>query len=140
MHKCKSIVFKCIDFRLTKETIRFLEENNMLGDCDIVSLAGSSKSLADGKDETKALLLKQIKTSKDLHGAREVVLIHHSDCGAYKSAFCFASDEDEKKTQLEDMDKVEKIIKEKFPEVEIKKVWARMKDSEGKEVEFSILN
>jgi hypothetical protein len=30
MHKCKSIVFKCMDFRLTKETIRFLEENNLM--------------------------------------------------------------------------------------------------------------
>ncbi|MDD3292575.1 MAG: hypothetical protein PHT67_00565 [Candidatus Pacebacteria bacterium] len=140
MHNCKSIIFKCMDFRLTKETNRFLQENNLIGDCDIVSLAGSSKSLADGKEEIKNLLLKQIKTSKDLHCATEVILIHHSDCGAYKASCCFASEEEEKNIQTEDMNTVEKLIKENFPEMEVKKVWAQMKDKKGNEVEFSILN
>lgn len=140
MHKCKSIVFKCMDFRLSKETIRFLEENNLIGDSDIVSIAGSSKSLADGKDEIKNLLIKQIKTSKDLHGSEEVILIHHSDCGAYKATCCFTSLEEEKNVQLEDMKKVEALIKESFPEMEVKKVWAEMKDKEGNEVEFSFIN
>lgn len=140
MHKCKSIVFKCMDFRLTEETIRFLKENNLIGDSDIVSLAGSSKSLADGKDEIKNLLIKQIKTSKDLHGAEEVILIHHSDCGAYKTTCCFTSIEEEKNIQLEDMNKAEDLIKENFPEMEVKKVWAEMKDKEGSEVEFSFVD
>ncbi|MBP6914175.1 hypothetical protein KBB74_01640 [Candidatus Parcubacteria bacterium] len=140
MHKCKSIVFKCMDFRLTKETNRFLEENNLLGDCDIVSIAGSSKALADGNDEIKNLLIKQIKTSKDLHGAEEIILIHHSDCGAYKASCCFTSLEEEKGFQIEDMKKVEKLIKENFPEMEVKKIWAEMKDSEGKKVDFSFIN
>ncbi|HNP79558.1 MAG TPA: hypothetical protein PKI00_01795 [Candidatus Pacearchaeota archaeon] len=128
-----------MDFRLTKETNRFLEENNLLGDCDIVSIAGSSKALADGNDEVKNLLIKQIKTSKDLHGAEEIILIHHSDCGAYKASCCFTSFEEEKGFQIEDMKKVEKIIKENFPEMEVKKIWAEMKDGEGKEVEFSVI-
>ena len=140
MHKCKSIVFKCMDFRLTKETNRFFEENNLIGNCDIVSLAGSSKSLADGKEEIKNLLLKQIKASKDLHCSTEVILIHHSDCGGYKSSYCFTSEEEEKNTQIEDMNNVEKLIKENFPEMEVKKVWAQMKDKEGNEVEFLTLN
>ncbi len=140
MHKCKSIVFKCMDFRLTKETIRFLEENKLLGDCDIVSLAGSSKSLTDGKDEIKNMLLKQIKTSSELHSSTEVILIHHSDCGAYKTSYCFSSPEDEKKTQLEDMNKVESLIKENFPKIEVKKIWAEMEDKEGKKVNFSIID
>jgi carbonic anhydrase len=139
MHKCKSIVFKCIDFRLTKETIRFLEENNMIGNCDIVSLAGSSKSLTDNKDEIKNFLLKQIKASKELHSSTEVVLIHHSDCGAYKATCCFTSDEEEKQIQIKDMNNAEKLIKDSFPEMEVKKIWAQMKDDEGKNVEFSIL-
>lgn len=140
MHKCKSIVFKCMDFRLTKETIRFLEENQLLGNCDIVSLAGSSKSLADGKDEIKNILLKQIKISKDLHCSTEVVLIHHSDCGAYKASYCFTSPNEEKNMQIEDMNKVKSLIKENFPEMEVKKIWAQMKDSEGKEVEFLLID
>jgi len=38
------------------------------------------------------------------------------------------------------MKKVEKLIKENFPEMEVKKIWAEMKDSEGKKVDFSFIN
>jgi hypothetical protein len=38
------------------------------------------------------------------------------------------------------MKKAEALIKENFPEMEVKKVWAEMKDKEGNEVEFSFID
>jgi carbonic anhydrase len=135
-HICSAILFKCIDFRMQTETRRWLHENNLAGDCDVVSLAGSSKGLSDNNPTIVDLLLNQIKISHDLHGAKQVVLIHHSDCGAYKGAYNFENEEEEKKTQIADMDKSEEIIKKNFPDMSVKKVWAQMLDPEGHKVDF----
>jgi len=126
-----------MDFRLINETRRWMEEEGLLGDCDVVSVAGASKEIASGSEGGKELLLKQINLSNMLHGAVNIFLLHHSDCGAYKSAYQFASPEEEKAKQLEEMFMAESIIKAKLPNVNIIKVWAEMKDGDGKKVEFS---
>jgi len=72
-HNCQNIVFHCIDFRLINETNDFIKNN--YGGSDIVSVAGSSKEIADGN----SYLLKQIEISHNLHHSSKVVLIHHSD-------------------------------------------------------------
>ena len=95
-HSCSTILFKCIDYRLQNETKRWLAENNLNGDCDAVSIAGASKGLSDDEPAVVKLLLDQVKISHDLHGAKKVILIHHSDCGRYKSAYEFKDGEEEK--------------------------------------------
>ncbi len=138
-HICGSIVFKCIDFRLQNETKRWLSENNLSGDCDVVSIAGSSKGLSDDDSAVVRLLMEQLQISHDLHGSKEVVLIHHSDCGQYKKSYNFKDAEEEKLTQITDMKKSEEIIKKHFPDMSVKKVWAQMNDPEGKAVDFQII-
>jgi carbonic anhydrase len=113
-----------------------MKENNLIGDCDVVSVAGSSKSIVDGSEQLRDYLLDQIKTSITLHNCQQVFLLHHSDCGAYRNSYNFSSPEEEKTKQEEDMEKAKKIIKNKFPEIDILKVWANMKDSDGMQVEF----
>ncbi|MFA5087280.1 MAG: carbonic anhydrase [Candidatus Paceibacterota bacterium] len=139
-HTCSSILFKCIDFRMQTETRRWLHENNLAGDCDVVSLAGASKGISDNDPEVAKLMLEQIQISHDLHGAKQVVLIHHSDCGRYKNDYCFESPEKERETQVNDMKKSEEIIKKNFPDITVKKVWAQMNDPEGKSVDFQIVD
>jgi carbonic anhydrase len=139
-HNCKAILFHCIDFRLINETTRWMRENNLIGDCDIVSVAGSSKSIVDGSEELKNFLLGQINTSCTLHHCQKVILVHHSDCGAYRNSYNFSSPAEEKDKQIEDMAKAEEIIKNKFPELSVRKIWANMKDSDGKEVEFNSID
>jgi carbonic anhydrase len=137
MHKCKNILFKCMDFRMQSKTLEWLKENGYFGDCDVVSVAGSSKGIADDDQSVRNFLLNQIKISHDLHGAENIILIHHSDCGAYKGSYQFSSPEEEKQKQEEDMIKVENIAKESFPDMNIVKVWAEMKDPDGHEVTFT---
>jgi len=128
-----------MDFRLVKAVKDWMNETGYLGDCDVVGLAGASKELIDGGHQTRELILKQIITACSLHRASEVILLHHSDCGAYKSAYTFASPEEEKAKQIEDMEKAEAIIKEKFNDIKVKKVWAQMLDDHGDEVDFQVL-
>jgi carbonic anhydrase len=139
-HTCGSIVFKCIDFRLQNETKRWLCEADLTGDCDVVSIAGASKGLSDDDQAIVKLLLEQIRISHDLHEAKQVVLIHHSDCGKYKGSYVFQDDEEEKLTQITDMKKSEEIIKKNFPDMTVKKVWAQMQDSYGKAVDFQTID
>ncbi len=119
-HSCQNIAFHCIDFRLINETNDFIKNN--YGDCDIVSVAGSSKGIADGN----LYLLEQIEISHNLHHSSRVILIHHSDCGAYKSSYQLNTPEEEKEKQVSDLLKVESIIKKRFPSMTIEKIWAEL--------------
>ena len=74
-HTCDAIVVCCIDFRFQKYirnwTDKYLKDKTF----DLVGFAGSTKNL-----ET---VLEQIGISVRLHEIKEVVLIHHEECGAY---------------------------------------------------------
>lgn len=119
-HDCQNIVFHCIDFRLINETNDFIKNN--YGECDIVSVARSGQEIADGNP----YLLKQIEISHNLHHSVKVILIHHSDCGAYKGSYQFNSPQEEKEKQVEDLIKIESIIKEKFGDMSVEKIWAEL--------------
>jgi len=158
MHYCPVIVYHCIDFRLIKETMRFIDERYGLGKCDIVSVAGAGKGIADKEKEEengenineeriiddhknfRCYLLRQAKLSYNLHGSRKVVLIHHSDCGVYNNSYVFNSGEEEKQKQIEDMRKAEVVIKKLLPDVTVEKVWAQMLDPHGEKVNFIIVD
>lgn len=137
-HNCKNLMLKCMDFRLQGSTLGWLKENGYFGDCDVISNAGSGKVLADGPQDAKQFILDEIGISYEKHGVRNIIIVHHSDCGAYGS-YNFSTAEEEKKKQLEDMETEELIVKERFPEVSIVKVWAQMKDPDGHEVDFEII-
>jgi carbonic anhydrase len=74
-HHCKNAIVHCIDFRLQKALKNYMEGNGLLGDCDVVSAAGGVKN--------REFMMEQIALSKNLHGIERVILINHTDCGAY---------------------------------------------------------
>lgn len=74
-HHCDAIIVCCIDFRFQKY-IRNWTDSNLKGKTfDLVGFAGSTKDLVT--------VMKQIDISVRLHQIKEVVLIHHEECGAY---------------------------------------------------------
>jgi carbonic anhydrase len=51
---------------------------------DHIKIAGGAKCLASPEHESeREFVLEQIRKSMRLHGARRVILMVHSDCGAY---------------------------------------------------------
>jgi len=121
-----------MDFRLIEKTNEWIKENNLISDTDVISIAGASKALTSEDKEVQDFILRQINVSYLLHNARKVILMHHSDCGAYG----ISDEEEEFAKQLEDMETAEEMIKNTFDEIEVRKVFIQMKDHEGKEVEF----
>ena len=116
-HTCKAAIVHCIDFRLGKAVKKYLEEQNLLGDVDIVSIAGAVKDLD--------YAMKQIDISQRLHNISEVILMNHTDCGAY------ASDDSRHSADLE---VAKQAISEQFPNLKVKKMLAKIQPDQS--IEF----
>lgn len=134
-HSCSSAVVRCMDFRLTSAVNKWLEEKNIMDDCDIISIAGISKVIADNPDSAEAkYLLLQFELSKKLHNTKTLYLMHHTDCGAYGGHNAFESLEKEKSKYKADADKAKNIIEEKVLGLEVKFILADIKDDGSIEI------
>ena len=116
-----STVIKCMDFRQNGFFKNWLK-NNGWENSDIISVAGSVKELVGEKEDIRKWLLDMIKISHDGHNSREVILTTHSTCGAY----AIENEEEEKEIQIKDMEKAESLIRENFPDMQIKKFWLKL--------------
>lgn len=84
MHKAKNCIVTCIDFRLQKAYSDFIKSHNLLGESDMISLAGCSRDLVKPlEDFHKESLLRQIDLSVQLHDPDNIILLDHQDCGGY---------------------------------------------------------
>ncbi len=116
----------------------WMDEEKYTHDCDIVSVAGASKGITDG-GVAQEMLFKQIDVAYNLHEVRHVILLHHSDCGAYANSYQFSDPVEEKEKQLEDMEKAKQIVEDRYVGVDVILVWGELKDENGEEIEFSRL-
>lgn len=129
-----------MDFRLRDELMRWIDGSGIFeGGFDVVSLAGASKSLADGRDEIKDFFLKQVSVSTDLHRADRIIIFHHSDCGAYAKDYTFTSKEEEKVKQIEDMKSSREILQGRYPSTEVVLIYGELQDERGGKIEFEVI-
>jgi hypothetical protein len=84
-YHCDAAVLWCFDNRFELGFRKFLKRIGMVN-CDPIKLAGGAKALASPEHEShREFVLDQIRKSIQLHGTRLVILMLHSDCGAYGS-------------------------------------------------------
>ena len=120
-HNCTSLVLHCIDFRFGKALKNYLDDKGYAGDSDLVVVAGAVKNIVDPKEPTDAeFVLRQIDISKRLHEIKQVVLVNHTDCGAYGGRSAFNSKEDELNRHVGDLKKAAAMIHQKYPDVVVK--------------------
>ncbi|SDD54581.1 hypothetical protein SAMN04487996_101283 [Dyadobacter soli] len=98
------LVLSCIDLRLTDNLLEFLHFENLTNRYDHFALAGTSLITQADNDELTLLLdhdklgseVKSYKTWNDvwrdhirlaiiLHDIKDIYIIEHEDCGAYKT-------------------------------------------------------
>jgi carbonic anhydrase len=103
-HTCDAFVVACIDFRFQKYIKDWLGKNLQNKTYDYVGFAGSTKNLDT--------IVGQLDISVRLHQIKEVVLIHHEECGAYGTE----STHDRHAT---DLNKAKKTILEKYPQLSV---------------------
>lgn len=115
-HTCTAALVRCMDFRLTRDIQRWLEEKQLVNDCDIISVAGAGKDLIEN---SKGFVATQISLSVQLHHIQKVLLMHHLDCGAYGgSAACKDRSEEIYKHKSE-LEKARSIVSAQFPALEV---------------------
>jgi hypothetical protein len=91
-YHCDAAVVWCFDNRFELGFRKFLKRVGVFNS-DPIKVAGGAKCLASPEHETeRAFVLDQIRKSIRLHGTNRVILMLHSDCGAYGGLKAFHDD------------------------------------------------
>ena len=115
-NKNLSIVISCIDYRFWTETLPLFRKK--YGDFDLISMAGASKNLiSPAEPEDKIALIKNVKTSIELHDPKRIILTNHLDCGAYGGSKKFNSENEEIEFHKNELLKAKEVIQKEFPEM-----------------------
>lgn len=84
MHTIKACVVICIDFRFQSHVQNFLAKEGLLGNVDIISIAGAAHDFSTpANQQSYDYVMTQIGASISLHHPDKVILIDHQDCGMY---------------------------------------------------------
>src|SRR3954449_1983374 len=82
-YHCDAAIIWCFDNRFELGFRKFLKRVGVMNS-DPIKVAGGAKCLASPDLESeREFVLEQIRKSIRLHGTRRVILMLHSDCGAY---------------------------------------------------------
>ncbi len=82
-YHCDAAILWCFDNRFELGFRKFLKRLGVMNS-DPIKIAGGAKVLASAEREAdREFVLEQIRKSMRLHGTRRVILMLHSDCGAY---------------------------------------------------------
>ena len=82
-YDCDAAILWCFDNRFDLGFRKFLKRIGVTNS-DPIKIAGGAKCLASPELETdREFVLDQIRTSMRLHNTKRVILMLHSDCGAY---------------------------------------------------------
>jgi hypothetical protein len=106
----------CFDNRFWPAFLGFVKEKN-LAHFDPVFIAGGAKSLAaPEKPEDRDFVLRQIEKSIALHKAAKIILMTHSDCGAFGGLIGFGNNKEaEFARHQEVLGEAKKAVAAKFP-------------------------
>ncbi len=109
-----------MDFRLTPAVEEYFRVNGLSGNADMISVAGAAKGMAD---QENSFLESQIDLSKRLHGIQTVILMNHTDCGAYGGRSGFSSSEAERERHLDDLRTAKERIQHKDADLEVRLIF-----------------
>ena len=123
-HECDGLAVVCMDWRLhsSGELLPKLSQVVGVENLDVVSLAGAAKNVLS--DVTEALLWEHVEFCENLHHGKMVVFTNHSTCGAY-------GEEGTEEKLKEDLREAGEMVKERFPEIEVRLVFVDLIEREG---------
>lgn len=84
----QALVLTCMDYRLVDDAVKYFHGRGLADQYDHVVLAGASAG-ALGKlgAEWAATFWKHVETAIQLHHVKELIVVDHRDCGAFKIVF-----------------------------------------------------
>src|SRR5450432_2128503 len=120
-YHCDAAIVWCFDNRFDLGFRKFLKRV-CVANSDPIKIAGGAKCLASPDHESeREFVLEQIRKSMHLHGTRRVILMVHSDCGAYGGlAEGFGGDaRAEAEHHRAELHRAAETLRKAIPEVEV---------------------
>ena len=120
-YTCDAAIVWCFDNRF-ELALRKLVKHLALAYYDPIRIAGGTKCLASPEQESeREFVLNQIRISMRLHQTRTVILMLHSDCGAYGGLAAFDNDrEREAENHRQELNRAAALVEAEIPELEVK--------------------
>lgn len=121
-YHCDAAIVWCFDNRFQLGFSKYLKRLGVVN-ADPIKIAGGSKSLASPEHEgDREFVLDQIRKSIRLHGTQLVILMLHSDCGAYGGLDAgFGGDAAlEARRQEEELRRAAECVRKEIPGVEVR--------------------
>ncbi len=131
-HNAKAIVITCMDFRLIDDAVRYLDNNGYNNNYDEFILAGASLGYNQKTFTAWAETLdKHIELAEQLHHIKEVIVIDHMNCGAYKIFYNKKSLSEAEELQLhkENFTKFKETVNKKYPHLKVKTLLMKLDGS-----------
>jgi len=122
-HTAEAIVITCMDFRLIDDTVKYLDNLGYNNNYDNFILAGASLGYNQKKYTAWIETLDtHIELAKNLHEIKEVIVIDHMHCGAYKIFYNKKSISRNEEIELhkQNLSAFEKSINKKYPKLKVK--------------------
>lgn len=120
-YQCDAAIVWCFDNRF-EAALKKLVKRLGLAYYDPIRIAGGTKYLASPEQERdRQFLLEQIRISMRLHETKTVILMLHSDCGAYGGLSAFENDSQrEAEHHRQELSRAAQILKSEIPELTVK--------------------
>lgn len=117
---CDAAIIWCFDNRFELGFRKFLQRIGVIY-WDAVKIAGGTKCLASpDRDSDRDFVLNQIRISARLHQTRRVILMLHSDCGAYGGLEKFENNAAaERDNHCRELCKAAKIVADAIPGISV---------------------
>ena len=120
-YKCDAAIVWCFDNRFEMALRQLIKRTGILH-FDPIRVAGGAKCLAgDDSEADRKFVLEQIRKSVELHGTDTVVLMLHSDCGAYGGLAAFQNDPArEAENHRQDLHRAIDFLQSKLPQLNVR--------------------
>jgi len=128
-YKCEAAIVWCFDNRF-ETVLRKLIKRLQIEYFDPIRIAGGTKCLASpDRESDRDFLIEQIRLSMRLHDTKSVILMLHSDCGAYGGLAAFENDSDtEAQHHCLELQRATSYLHSQIPELKVQPVFV---DFEG---------
>ena len=119
-YRADTCVVACFDARFELVTRKFLKKRGV-GWADPLKIAGGAKAFASPAEESeRSFALNQVRTSMRLHNTNRVMLMVHSDCGAYGGLQAFDGNEQrEAENHESELRRAVEFLKNNISDVEV---------------------
>ena len=121
--KASTLLVSCFDFRLRDEVEALMETIGLIDQYDEIVLPGASIAVAGEKYPHWATATEEvIQAAQELHGIKNVILLDHKDCGAFRLAYGednMADAANETEAHQEQMRKALHKIQRQFPTLKV---------------------